>query len=433
MLSRPAMKISATFLIAISSSLIAVTAADQGAPLSLGLAEGEQIALHANRDLISANDDVASALAGRLAAAEIQNPVLSVSTAKVGLRSTEGQTGPYRDRTYDSIISLAQLIELGGKRHKRILVAAAAIESAEWRRSDAERTLRLGVRQAMVAVATAHARRQASDEAAASIEREYAIAKERLRTGDIRELDADAVGAAAAQRRLDAITAAHDERAARQALGIVLGTDGEPDSKETLDTLTALSEGQLPSDPPLERPDIKAAEAALRSRVAAVQVASAGRIPDLTISVLAEHNPPGPPSNSVGIGVSLPLSIFNQNGAAISQAEADLLSARHALARVRAQAGSDLLAARNDSAAANDRSAQAIGVLLPQARKAWEATEFSFHRGAASNLDLLAAERALVDAQVAAIQAKMDALNARFALRALYDCSAIPDPQRTTP
>ena len=61
------------------------------------------------------------------------------------------------------------------------------------------------------------------------------------------------------------------------------------------------------------------------------------RIPDVTLSVQYERNPPAQP-NTVGVGLSLPLPLWNQHGGEILAAKASRDEAQILLEKARLQA-----------------------------------------------------------------------------------------------
>src|SRR5262249_22052539 len=94
------------------------------------------------------------------------------------------------------------------------------------------------------------------------------------------------------------------------------------------------------------RPDVVAAEAELHKAEAEVALQKALRIPDPSFSFFYEHNPPGPPGpDTVGLGVSFPLPLWNHNRGNIRAAEAAKEQTAQNLGKVNAQAHGDLVSA----------------------------------------------------------------------------------------
>ena len=168
------------------------------------------------------------------------------------------------------------------------------------------------------------------------------------------------------------------------------------------------------------RPDVLAAEADLSQSQFELKLQRARRIPDPTFSLLAEHNPPGggPPVDTVGLGVSLPLPLWNFNRGEIGTAQATVDRSALALAKARAQAAADVANAQNAYHEASERLQRYQNHILPKSEKVRASVAFAYEKGGATLLDLLEAERTDNDARLAMAQAMSDAANAVTDLQA---------------
>jgi outer membrane protein TolC len=148
---------------------------------------------------------------------------------------------------------------------------------------------------------------------------------------------------------------------------------------------------------------------------------------DVTVGLLTSHSPmdTGP---SVGVTLSVPLFVNNYFDADIRRAAADLDTARFALDKVLQSARGDLQRAELALASAAERERRIREGIVPLARRAAEAVEFAFTRGAATVLDVLDARRQLRAAELDGIAALSDLHKARATL-ALLDPRHVPiDP-----
>ena len=154
------------------------------------------------------------------------------------------------------------------------------------------------------------------------------MAEVRFKAGAISDSDEKQIEINAEQFELQAKSADAAAVQARIAVEILLGVKqpkGNWTPADSLDQLVvtpAAVTNEL--KPEAARPDVLAADANLRSSTANLKLQKAMRIPDPTISVGAEHNPPGggPPVDTFNIGVSFPLPLWNRNGGKIKAAEA---------------------------------------------------------------------------------------------------------------
>ena len=113
------------------------------APRTLSLADAQRTAFARNWDLLAAKSDVDAAIAQRIVAKEFPNPTLSVSTSKISVDQSNATTAgnaPW-NRSYDNIIAVSQLFEIGGKRATRRDSARAGVFAAEARLRDARRKI----------------------------------------------------------------------------------------------------------------------------------------------------------------------------------------------------------------------------------------------------------------------------------------------------
>ena len=148
-----------------------------------------------------------------------------------------------------------------------------------------------------------------------------------------------------------------------------------------IDSLDQLANATLPAGEAAgaQRPDLLAAEAALRQAESDLRLPKAIRIPDPTISFQYEHNPPDTP-NTVGIGVSFPLPLWNRNGGAIHAAEATRDQAALTVERTRAQIVSDIATAQSayDEAAARLRNYRET--LQPKAKRVRQTVSLAYEK-----------------------------------------------------
>jgi cobalt-zinc-cadmium efflux system outer membrane protein len=162
-----------------------------------------------------------------------------------------------------------------------------------------------------------------------------------------------------------------------------------------------------------------AAEADLRKAKSDVELQKALRIPDPTFSVLYERNPPGPPGpDTLGVGVSFPLPLWNRNRGNISAAEASREQSALALSKLEAQAKADLAAAQVAYQEADTRLKRYQEQILPRSAQVRESVAFAYSKGGASLVDLLTAERDDNNIRLAIAQARSDRASAAADLRA---------------
>ncbi|RZL98193.1 MAG: TolC family protein, partial [Sphingomonas sp.] len=149
---------------------------------------------------------------------------------------------------------------------------------------------------------------------------------------------------------------------------------------------------------------VAAARADLDTASAQVRLARSQRVPDLTVSASARRLEQ---TNDVAavFGISIPLNVFNNGRASIAVAEAQveqsdaqrriaLLDAEQDVATMRAEAENAATTARN-----------AAGPALAAATEAARIARIGYREGKFGQIDLLDAERTLLETRTAAIDA----------------------------
>ena len=386
----------------------------------LTLADAKQFALQRNWTLLAAQSGVDAAAAQVIIAKEYPNPTVSLSTYKIGQQDAGTTLGNgVWERNYDSMAALSQLVEIGGKRRDRQLAARAGLLSAKARVRDAKRTLDQGVTKAYVAALLAGENARNLTESAGWMAHEAAIAEAQHSAGDLSEADLKTIQVNAGQFEAQAKAAAAAAAQARIAVELLMGArqpkgDWTPGDKLEDLAAAAAASNAAGAVTNASRPDVLAAATDLRAAQANLKLQKAGRIPDPTFFVGAEHNPPGggPQEDTLNLGVSFPLPLWNLNGGNIKAAQAAVEQSRIALEQLEAQAAADLATARSAYDEASARWLRYRDQIVPKAAKVREAIEFKYEKGAATLLDLLNAEQTDNSVRLALAQALNDTVSA---------------------
>lgn len=389
-------------------------------PQSLSLAQARRIAFQRNWDLLAAQANVELAVAQELVSREFPNPTFSYTTGKISTDSSPNGTrhgNGIWDRSYDSVFAVNQLFEIGGKRSQRQSSATHGRQAAQASLEDARRILDLGVTKAYLAALLAEADVGILRDSAASLRQQAKIAEARLHAGDISLADKAQIEIAADQLELNAEAAQSSAKAARISVEVLLGVKSPSGSWQAADRLEALAanpftEHAVAAQP---RPDIRAAEEALRKSESDLGLQQAMRIPDPTALLQYEHNPPDT-SNTIGIGLSFPLPLWNSNKGNIKAAAAAQTLAADQLGKVKAQAASEVAAARVALAEAAARRQRYANNIAPKSAETLKIIQYAYQKGGAALVDLLQAQRTDNDIRVAAAQAMADKASAAAAL-----------------
>jgi cobalt-zinc-cadmium efflux system outer membrane protein len=409
---------------ALLAALLA-TAAPAGldpVPGGLTLAQAQRLALQRNADFKVAETQVDAALAQLKVVREYPNPILGLSTSDI---STDGRPegtplgNSLLNRSYESIVSLSQLFVVG-KRGLMRDAARAGVHSAEFQRDDARRLLLLAVTQAYAAAIAALRQADVLVDSAGKLRHEADIAAHRLKAGDISESDQAQLEIAADQDELNAEAERATAKTAVVTLEILLGEpspSGTTPLGDSLDQLMQAISPGLEESPMGTRPDIAAAESSVSQADANVKLQQRLKVPDLTASVQYERNPPAQP-DTVGIGLSLPLPLWDRFGGEVLAAKAARDQTQEQLDKVRIQAVADVASARVAFHEASQRARRYGTSLVPKSAGVARSVSYAYEKGGATLVDLLEAERNDNLIRVASVQAQADTASAAVALEA---------------
>ena len=388
-------------------------------PTSFSLDQAKEAALERNWDLLAAKSGIDAAAAQLIVSKEIPNPTASWSTAKIGTHDASTVLGNgLWERSYDTIFAVNQLIEIGGKRRHRQEAARAGVLGARARFYDAKRTLDQGVTKAYIAALLAGENAWILNESAGLLQHEARIAQDRHHAGDLSESDVKQIEINAEQFQLQAKSAEAAAVQARIAVEVLMGFPRPAGNWIPSDSMERLVQSSAPSIPTASgdavRPDVLAAEADVRGARAELKLQKSMRVPDPTLTIGAEHNPPGggPAVDTVLLGITFPLPLWNQNGGNIKAAEASVDQFEWAAGKVNTQMAADLANAESAYGEAHARWLSYRDQTAPKSRTVRDSVEFAYQKGGASLVDLLNAEQTDNTIRLALAQAMSDTASA---------------------
>ena len=321
-------------------------------------------------------------------------------------------------RVYDMQASIAQVIELGGKRSKRRRVAIAESDAATERLAAARNELVAEVRRAFLVALVAQSRVVVTTDNEVAARELQAAAQERVRVGAATQTEVN-VAVAGLGRAIAAKKAAErDLLLARQALGDALGVVGtDLDPVGIIPTFPAppTDEQALVTAALSARRDLVAAERTRAARAADVDLANAQATPDPELSVTWSRDAIDQANAFVG-GISLALPLWNRNQGNRRAARAALKRAGIELDALRREVERDVRTAARRYRSATDAVAsfdeQVVGTLAENLKLARE----TLAAGKLGLLELNAVRRDLVDSQLAYLDTLVEATEARAAL-----------------
>lgn len=378
------------------AALFGSTAAFAQAP-ALTLAAAQEAAIRLNPDLAAARRE-AEAMEGALVQAGARpNPALAFDI--------EDQRSATRTTTF----ALSQTLEMGGKRSARVEAAEQALQLARAKIGTRQVELRANVTASFFAALVAQDRVRLADASLEVARLGTDAAGKRVTAGKVPPVEETRARVAEAGTRVEAAQARSDLQTALLQLQAAMGT-GEAVTGVDGDALSlpvALTSDAIASRV-ADAPAVQEARLELRRFGALVQLESAKRTPDVTVS-LGTMRAAEVGRNQLVLGISVPLPIFDTNRGNLYEAlrrrdkAEDLLRATEQ--RVRAEAS--IARERQITAAAE------VGVMskevLPNAQFAFDAASKGYELGKFGYLEVLDAQRTLQQARAQYLRALAEA------------------------
>ncbi|WP_420220323.1 TolC family protein [Metapseudomonas resinovorans] len=386
-----------------SGPLLASSPADLDFPRAL------DAAYRNNPDLAAAGWNIGIAEGERRQAAVIPNPELSWEAEDT------------RSDTRTTTVQISQPIELGGKRGARIEVAERGQDIAALELEQKRNDLRADTIVAFHGALRTQIRVELAEESLRLAERGLSVAEARIRAGKAAPVEALRADVQRSEMRLELGRARTEREAAYQQLAAVMG-EAQPGFSRVQGEL-----GGLPPRPAaavlLGRLD-ETAELRLAARQVGQQEASlvlekANRIPDLSISVGSQYSAEDRERvNLVGLSMPIPLFDRNQGNVLAAARRADQARDLRNATELRLRSETRQALEQWSSAAADIRAFEQS--ILPAAQRAVDSATRGFQMGKFAFLDVLDAQRTLIDSRGRYLQAVAEATDAWAALVRLY-------------
>ncbi len=373
------------FIIIVCVIVLAATGANaQYRITSLSLEEAISLATRENFTLRAAQFEYQATHANEITAGLIPNPSLSY----LGEQLNEPSNG----QQYTVVIS--QTFETGGKRQRRLDSARAATLIASHSLTGVEQQVLFQVKKSFTDVLTAKAALELAQQNLKTIGEIENIQSVRAAKGALSELELLRIQVQQYTFQRDAADSRQAVQAAKNSLRTFAGPDQIADEYDVVGKFDFrdfnFSKPDLYNLARANRPDIRAAEAAREKARADINLSKANAWWDLT--PLLEYKRDGK-FNTVGVGISFPLRVFDRNQGEIVRTTAEARSVEAAYQGTVAQALSEVATAFGAMLTERQKVTTLRDNYLPRAQKAREIVEFAYRRGGTSLLDFLDAER----------------------------------------
>ena len=396
------------------------------APMRITIDQAINLAIVHNHALKATQTQIQQNQAQEVTAALRPNPTLTVDSLFIPVEPQNFNANIIANVTeFDAGVSY--LFERGGKRHRRIDAARDATGQTRYQVSDAERALIFNTAQQFITAQLAESNLDLANQDLASFQQTVDIAQAQYKAGAISEGDLLKITVQLLQFQTDVSTAKVARVQALASLRGFLGYDAVPADYDVEGDL-AYQPLQLNRDDLLlkalkTRPDLLAAQQGVRAAESQYALAKANGKVDVTGALTYTHVSG---ENTVGATVSFPLPIFDRNQGEIARTQYARTAAQET-----ASAASDTVLTDVNSAYAAFSSNQEVvtlytGGYLKQSKDSRDISEYAYHRGAASLLDFLDAERSYRATQLAYRQALTNYLIAVEQLKEAVGSRTLP-------
>jgi len=394
--------------IAVLCLLLAATASAQAAQ-GLSLPEALSAAFANNPELAAAGREIGIAEGERRQAGLIPNPELSWEVEDT------------RRDTSTTTVTLSQALELGGKRGARIAVASSGQTIAQLDLQRQRNGLRADVVQAFHTALRAQTAVELAQQSQALTARGLKVVQGRVTAGQSSPVEATRAQVQLAQAHAEVRRAETQRTVAFQALARLTGSP-----------LAAFREVQAADLSPGAAPSTDALLAQLEQtaewRLAAAQIergdASLGsekaqRIPDLTVSLGSQYSREDRERVNV-VGLSMPLPLFDRNQGNVLAAARRADQARDLRNAVELRLRSETRSAVSQWRTALQDVEDYERTILPSAQQAVDTATRGFEMGKFAFLDVLDAQRTLIEARALYLEALAQATDARAQVERIY-------------
>jgi cobalt-zinc-cadmium efflux system outer membrane protein len=307
--------------------------------------------------------------------------------------------------------SVSQLIELGGKRGRRIDVARNELRLTDLDLEAALRTLRHDLRAAYFNLTFARNNYDLGQQAVTQAKELANIARERFEAGDIAQFEVLQANLGVDRATNDLDRLGNTERIARSTMNQLLNRppDAPLDLHDSLfSRLAPVSTPDLIARSLSQNVELRTAEQQIATEQSRLRLARAQRVPDLTLEPGLEtfdsaHSHPG-----FKMQVTVPLPIFNRGGADIRKSSAMLEQLQAERDAARQRIASEIARASLNVDATRKQVEFYETKLLPNAERVRELANEAYRIGQTSLLTVIDATRNAREVRQAYLQALLD-------------------------
>ena len=384
-------------------ALAAPAAAQAQMPPALTLEHALELARQRNPELAAAAREEQAAEAAIDQAGVLPNPELELAGDNLGNQRLRAEG----DRT--TSLQISQLIELGGKRAARVRLARTSLDVAAWESRTKRAEIVTRVKQAFHDQLAWQQRVVLAEDSARLADQVAATVARRVQAGKVSPVEETKAQLARSGALVEREQARRELAAMRSRLGALIGASasefgaaqGELERFEPLPDFETLA-ARAPANPEFGRWTSE-----VERRRASIEAEQAKAVPDVTlrggVTRFSVFN-----DDAFMVGISIPLPVFDRNRGAILESYRRLDKALDEQRGAQARWRADLSEAYQRTQAVAVELQLLRDSILPGARSAFDAATRGYELGKFGILDVLDAQRALMQARTQYLRALAD-------------------------
>ena len=375
-------------------SLSRPAAAQTQGPVKITLDDAIQLALQHNHTLQAARTTIQQSQAEEITANLRPNPILLGDAQFIPFFQPSEFSSAYMDNTAQFDLGISYLFERGKKRQHRLQAAQDVTAVTRSLVADNERTLTFQTASQFINVELAESTLDLAQEDLASFQNTVDVSQTRYKAGDISEDDYLKIKLQLLQFQTDVSQAQVAKTQGLSDLRQLLGYESVAPSYDIVSSFNyqpmPLNLEDLQARALKLRPDVRAAQQGVTAANSAYQLQRAEGKQDVTAQINYTHVSA---VNSASLFGNVQIPIFNRNQGEIARAGYAIAQAQQQEQAAENQALTDVRDAY-DGLESQDQILKLFNAgYLDEAKEDRDISEYAYHRGAASLLDFLDAER----------------------------------------
>ena len=354
-----------------------------------------EFALRENQNLKLVRYGIETGRARLVQAGLLPNPRLDVATRSDFAFSNAGE--------YNVSLTVSQQFPVAGRILRQKEVAQADIALAEAEVIEAERQLAGEIASTTYQLKVNELQIQSRD-AFIKLEQSSAnIAKQRLKSAEISELDVSTLQLDVDRLSQEKLTLSNRQQSLRQTLNGLLS---RPINATLIVDVSVPENAIVPALETVQakalnrRPDLRVANLHLDRAHAAKALAQAQRWEDWSLGLGLEQSkqviegaPPQGISHSIGVNVSIPLPLFSKNQGQIAEANVAVQEADLTVETVRRRILNEITANHTEASNLQQQLARYRDSLLPTSKRNLELAQRGYQQGQLTLLEIIQAQR----------------------------------------